>query len=212
VSDVPGDELHPSASSDTDASIGLALRRITDTSDAMSLVKDRDSDEAIAAKSELAWAVGIARDLGVSWQTIGDALGMRRGAAYQRFRERPASRKLDVHESPIDGVTLLSVRGELDALTAQKLVEAIAGALTKVQVGLIVELSEVTFLATAGVTALLDGQRVARSSGKQFGVIADGPAASRPLTVTGADRMLDLYPTVDAAMKGMHQRAGDIGD
>jgi hypothetical protein len=49
-----------------------------------------DGDAAVVAQAEhqLQTAVHVASDNGVSWQTIGDALGIRRGNAYQRFRRR----------------------------------------------------------------------------------------------------------------------------
>ena len=44
-------------------------------------------------------AIDDARDAGVSWQAIGDALGIARGNAYQRYRRRPApkSYETDAH-------------------------------------------------------------------------------------------------------------------
>lgn len=51
-----------------------------------------DSDAALsAAHDELSRAALAAHDLGVSWQTIGEALGIARGTAYKRFRRRPAT-------------------------------------------------------------------------------------------------------------------------
>jgi hypothetical protein len=52
------------------------------------------TDGVWAAERTLAAAVLAASDHGLSWQTIGDALGMRRGAAYQRFRRRPSEGQL----------------------------------------------------------------------------------------------------------------------
>jgi anti-sigma B factor antagonist len=191
---------------DTASAVAGAMQRITDTSHAMIAVKHGQLDSAaVAARDELASAVGAARDLGVSWQTIGDALGMRRGAAYQRFRLRPPSRNIDIHEAPIDGVTVLAVRGELDAHTVPRMTDAIDKALVEVPMGLILDLAELRFLSSAGMTALVEGDRSARRSGKRFGVVADGSATRRPLETMGIDRMLNLYPTVHAAMNGLHR-------
>ncbi len=140
----------------------------------------------LAAKHELAHAVGgAARDLEVSWQTIGDALGMRRGAAYQRFRHRTTLRSFAIHESPIDGVTVLAVRGELDALTVPRLAEAISRCLAEVPVGLIVDLEETTFLSSTGAGALVDADGSARSSGKRLAIAAQSVTVSRTLSMMG---------------------------
>jgi hypothetical protein len=70
-----------------------AIERIKDADRAVRLAKEQLSITAFAvAKDELRSAVLAAHDLGVSWQSIGDGLGIRRGAAYQRFRRRPDER------------------------------------------------------------------------------------------------------------------------
>lgn len=44
-----------------------------------------------AAKHQLQVAVDAAREAGLDWEAIGDAIGLRRGNAYQRFRKRSTS-------------------------------------------------------------------------------------------------------------------------
>jgi hypothetical protein len=66
-----------------------AIRRIRDAGDAVYSAKQgRMTDALAAANEDLRATVQAASDVGVSWQTIGDVLGLRRGAAYQRFRRR----------------------------------------------------------------------------------------------------------------------------
>jgi len=186
-----------------------AVERITMASEAIALVAGAESDsEVLAAKHELAQAVSAARALEISWQTIGDALGMRRGAAYQRFRHRTPLRSFAIHESPIDGVTVLSVRGELDALTVPQLADAISRCLAEVPLGLIVDLEGVTFLCSKGARALVDANGSARSGGKRFALAAQSSTVSRSLNLMGVDELLDHYPTVHAAMMGLHAADG----
>lgn len=173
------------------------------------MVGNAHSDgEVLAAKEQLARAVEAARGLGMSWQTIGDALGMRRGAAYQRFRRPPPPRSFGLHESPIDGVTVLAVRGDLDAVTVPQLADAINRCLADVPMGLIVDLEGLTFLSSAGAGILVAGDESARSFGKRFAVAAPSPIADRTLKMLGVDQALHSYPTVHAAMVGLH-RADD---
>jgi len=73
---------------------GIAIRRIVDAADAVASAKrSRMADEVASAQTELRAATLAANDRGVSWQSIGDALGIRRGAAYQRFRRRSQRRR-----------------------------------------------------------------------------------------------------------------------
>lgn len=77
-----------------------AIQRIRAAGDAEYSAKQSRMTEAIAAaKEELCATVQAANDGGVSWQTIGDALGLRRGAAYQRFRRDPRLGGSDPHRS-----------------------------------------------------------------------------------------------------------------
>jgi hypothetical protein len=48
--------------------------------------------ETEAAHRSLRLAAEAARDAGVSWSRIGDALGIARGNAYKRYRRKPARR------------------------------------------------------------------------------------------------------------------------
>ena len=66
-----------------------AIREITDAATAVDSAKRSMDGNAVAlAKEDLRATVVLANDYGTSWQTIGDALGIRRGSAYQRFRRR----------------------------------------------------------------------------------------------------------------------------
>ena len=112
-------------------------------------------------------------------------------------------RGLTLSVRDIDGVTVLAVRGELDALTAPQLDDAINASLAKEPIALVIDLLELSFLASAGMTALLDGQRAASQLKKRFGVVADGPRTSRPMKLIGVDQVLSLYPTLEAALSSM---------
>ena len=109
-------------------------------------------------------------------------------------------RKLTLSVRSIDEVDVLAVGGELDALTAPQLDEAINASFAKEPTALVVDLLDLDFLASAGMTVLLDGQKTASQLKSRFGVVADGPRTSRPMKLMGLDQELDLYPTLDAAL------------
>jgi hypothetical protein len=72
------------------------VERVMHAAAAVRLAKaSRDAEAVAAAERELRVVVQTACDFGVSWQTIGDVLGMRRGNAYQRFRRRPRTAEAD---------------------------------------------------------------------------------------------------------------------
>jgi anti-sigma B factor antagonist len=108
--------------------------------------------------------------------------------------------ELDLRVRCINGVVVIAVRGAVDAFTAPQLGEAINTSLEKPPAALVVDLSELEFLACAGMTVLLEGQQISSRLKKRFGVVAGGPRTSRPMELIGLDQLLSMYPTLEAAL------------
>jgi hypothetical protein len=67
-----------------------SAQRIVEAAEALDSARQTCSaDHIVDARAVLRAVVQAANDDGLSWQSIGDLLGIRRGAAYQRFRRRP---------------------------------------------------------------------------------------------------------------------------
>jgi anti-sigma B factor antagonist len=96
---------------------------------------------------------------------------------------------------------VLSVSGEVDMLTAPQLAEAIHNALASAPEALIIDLSKVEFLASAGMTVLVTAHADVVPP-TRFAVVADGPATSRPIKLMGIDTVLPLHSTLDSALSG----------
>jgi anti-sigma B factor antagonist len=105
----------------------------------------------------------------------------------------------EVRQEWIDRVAVLSVRGDIDALTAPRLTDAILGVVPDQPSAVIVDLSEVEFLASSGITVLVSTHEQI-SANAQFGVVADGPTTSRPLKLMAIDAIIPLYPTLQDAL------------
>ena len=99
-------------------------------------------------------------------------------------------------------VVVLRVTGDLDALTAPTLGTYLDVALANAPSVLIVDITEVEFLASAGISMLVETHRLTARADISLRVVADGPATSRPLRMMRIDEVIDLYPTVDDAMAG----------
>jgi anti-sigma B factor antagonist len=96
---------------------------------------------------------------------------------------------------------VLAVSGEVDMLSAPQLAEAINTALAAKPAALIVDLSKVEFLASAGMSVLVSAQ--ADSAPTRFAVVAHGAATSRPIKLMGIDRVFPLYSTLDSALSNV---------
>ncbi len=77
--------------------------------------------------------------------------------------------------------------------------QAIAAALDKGPSTVIVDLSDVAFLASAGMSVLVEAHERVSASAKLF-VVADGSATSRPIKMVGIDKIVSLYPTLADAL------------
>lgn len=103
-----------------------------------------------------------------------------------------------VAEEWVGSVVVVALTGVLDMLTSPRLEAAVAQALRKGPSALIIDLTNVNFLASAGMSALLAARDQVGSSAA-FAVVADGPATSRPLTLVGLADVIGLYRTVQEA-------------
>jgi len=107
-----------------------------------------------------------------------------------------------VQKCGTDEAVVLAVSGDVDMFTAPRLAEAIDAAIATRPEALIVDLSKVQFLASAGITVLVTAQAQIMPP-TRFAVVADGPATSRPIKLMGIDSTFALYRTRDTALAGI---------
>jgi anti-sigma B factor antagonist len=65
---------------------------------------------------------------------------------------------------------------------------------------MIADMSRTKFCDSSGVSALVRAFRRATSSGTKMRLVVAGRAVDRVLTLTGVDRLIEIYPTVAAAL------------
>ncbi|ODQ87536.1 STAS domain-containing protein [Mycolicibacterium flavescens] len=106
-------------------------------------------------------------------------------------------------ESWVDQVAVVTASGDLDMLTAPQLREAIAAALAKNPTGLVVDLTPVEFLGSAGMQVLMETHNQTDGTETRFAVVAEGPATSRPLKITGIADVIGLFSSLDAALENL---------
>lgn len=97
-------------------------------------------------------------------------------------------------------VAVVSATGAIDMLTAPQLAEGIRASLSKQPKAVIVNLTDVDFLASAGMQVLVVANEEAGTDTRLV-IVADGPATSRPLKITGISDFIDLFPTLDEALE-----------
>jgi anti-anti-sigma factor len=113
----------------------------------------------------------------------------------------PGQEELEVEEYWLDQIVVLAAAGAVDIVTAPRLTEAISVAAAKSPAGMIIDLSKVDFLASAGISVLV-ATHAKVTPNARFGVVADGPATSRPITLLGIG--ITLYRTLQDALDDLN--------
>ncbi|BBX20564.1 anti-anti-sigma factor [Mycolicibacterium duvalii] len=102
-------------------------------------------------------------------------------------------------EREVDGVIVVAAMGAVDMLTAPQLQDVITAAAQRKPSGLIVDMTEVDFLGSAGMQVLM-ASRNKLDPQTRFAVVADGPATSRPLKITGIADYIEMFSALDVAL------------
>jgi anti-sigma B factor antagonist len=96
---------------------------------------------------------------------------------------------------------VLTVRGEVDVTTTPRVRAQLISLLSEGTPQLVVDLEGVDFLDSSGLGALVAGLKLARSRSGELRIVCDRQRSVRKvLEVTGLERVLDRYDTVDAAI------------
>jgi anti-sigma B factor antagonist len=101
-----------------------------------------------------------------------------------------------------DGYVICRPVGELESFTVSQFRQALAE-MTSAP-GLIIDLSGVPFVDSAGLGALIGGIRRARERGGRVAVACSRPTLLRLLRNTGFDRIVTVSDTVSEAAASLH--------
>lgn len=107
-----------------------------------------------------------------------------------------------------DGVVVV-VGGEVDLSTGARLNQTLAAEIATCPALIVIDLDQVTFFTSVGLTALALAQRAALERNVEFRVVATGRAILRPLQITGMADDIAIYPTLTEALAGGRIDGGD---
>jgi anti-sigma B factor antagonist len=103
---------------------------------------------------------------------------------------------------PKPDTAVLEVRGEIDTLTAPAFTAAIEELLTASGDVLVMDLTDVRFLASSGLAALISAAHRAEDRGIRLRLVIASRAVLRPLEITGTTALFDVYSDPDTARGG----------
>jgi len=108
---------------------------------------------------------------------------------------------LEIQVEQMERYTLCRPVGELDAYTVGQFRDALAELATTRR--LLIDLSEVPFMDSSGLGALIGGIRRAREADGDVTVACGRPTLTRLLHTTGFDRIVAVEDTVAAAASAL---------
>jgi anti-sigma B factor antagonist len=102
----------------------------------------------------------------------------------------------------IGQVAVVTLPEEIDVTNADMIREDLLSVVNQGAVLLVADMSKTTFCDSAGVSALVRTFRRASTSASPLRLVVSTPAVQRVLSITGVDRLVDVYPSVAASLAG----------
>jgi anti-anti-sigma factor len=115
----------------------------------------------------------------------------------QRIIDRTLQVKVVRHNAHL---SVCRVAGEIDLLTVSTLARVLDDLYEQAVPAVVVDLTDVTYCAAAGVRVLLDATKRARWSGQRLGVVIASLRVARVLTATDTADGIDSYSNLSEAM------------
>ena len=100
-----------------------------------------------------------------------------------------------VQRNQAGDATVLAVSGELDLAASPTLEQELEQALQQPGEGLIIDLRELEFIDSTGLSVLVKAHQRAEQSGRRFGLVNGGSQVRRLLSLTGIAERLRVAET-----------------
>jgi anti-sigma B factor antagonist len=110
------------------------------------------------------------------------------------------------------GLVVLAIQGNLDAAGVDQIREQFAGAISHYSGPVIVDLSGVEYLASAGLALLVSKGKTQRGRGGDLVVVANTPRVIAVFELTGFGGLFSVYDTLEVALEGVEKTfPGQLG-
>jgi anti-sigma B factor antagonist len=111
----------------------------------------------------------------------------------------------------IGRVAVVTLPVEIDVTNAGAVREDLLSVLNRGAVLVVADMSRTTFCDSAGVSALVRTFRRAVASSSGLRLVVCTPAVHRVLSLTGVDRLVDVFPSVAACLAGPYEEVSRGG-
>jgi len=110
----------------------------------------------------------------------------------------------------IGQVSVVTLPAEIDVTNADATRDELLAVLSQGATLLVADMSKTVFCDSSGVSALVRAFRHAATCGAAIRLVVSTPGVQRVLSITGVDRLVDVFPSVAASLAGTPGAAGQV--
>jgi len=107
---------------------------------------------------------------------------------------------MEIQSKQMNDVTILSLNGSIDAMTAPKITEYIQGLVAQGHTKLVADFSGVDYTSSAGLRVLLGAIKETRSQGGDLRLVGVQPDVLKVLNLSGFTNILKMFTDPDLAI------------
>ncbi len=106
---------------------------------------------------------------------------------------------MEITHETIGDKLVVRPEGRLDSLTAPAFEAGLVPLVDRAGV-VVIECSKLTYVSSAGLRVFLTAAKTAKSKGGKIVLCALAPGVQEVFTVSGFSKIIDMHPTLDAAL------------
>ncbi len=107
---------------------------------------------------------------------------------------------MDISVQQLEQISIVSIAGSFDALTVDQVTGCIDERISSGEKHLVLDLSEVEFMSSAGLRAILGALKQTRQQGGDLYLAGAQGGVDRVLKMSGVSKILKAYDSVDNAI------------
>ncbi|MEU6688203.1 STAS domain-containing protein [Streptomyces sp. NPDC046832] len=108
--------------------------------------------------------------------------------------------RLTVEDRVVDGIRVVTLRGEIDHDVRDKLSQALLGEQGPVPTRIVADLTGVTFMDSSGLNVFVAAHQQVSDANGWVRIAGAQPSVLRVLQVTGVDSVIPCHPTTAQAL------------
>jgi anti-sigma B factor antagonist len=109
---------------------------------------------------------------------------------------------LELETSERDGVSVLTLRGEIDVYTAPRMRQAIVDLVDAGSLNIVVDMGKVDFLDSTGLGVLVEGLKRVRTRSGNLAIVVTQDKIVKIFDITGLNKAFPIYGSLQDALEG----------